>query len=335
MALTQLSDLIRHEEFSAYTLQRTVELSNLFQSGVVVSNPLVQQIAQSNVSGELNLPFFNQAGGDSNVSSDDSAAIATAAKQTTGKDRAVKHFRNKVWAEADVVSSFVGSDPLRSVGDYIAQYWDLELQKILINSLRGIFADNAANDAGNMIVDVATDGAGAITDAERISADLVIDADKTMGDAVGGLTLIMMHSIVYAKLRKLNLISFIPASESKGGIEMYMGKRVIVNDTLPAIAGTNRTTYHTYLLGAGAALYGEGSPKIPFEVYRQALQGNGGGAESIISRKEFILHPYGTQFKSASMAGLSPTNAELATASNWDRSRDRKVLKMALIKTNG
>lgn len=335
MALTQLADLVRHEHFAEYTINRLLSLSNIFNSGAVVRSQLVDDIAKSGTSGELNIPFLNQFAGDSLVSNDDPASIATPAKQTTGKDRNVIHFRNKPWSQADLVSVFVGDDPLASLGDFVAQYWDLELQKIMINSLRGIFADNETNDSSDMIFSVATDAAGAITDAEKISSDAIIEADKTIGDQLTGLNLIMMHSHVYAQIRKKDLISFVPASESKSQITTYMGKQVIVNDALPAIAGTHRITYHTYLLGTGSFLYGEGRPKIPFEIDRAGLQGNGGGVEVAISRKHFIIHPQGTQFKSATMASTSPSNAELALAANWDRVKERKALRMALIKTNG
>ena len=39
----------------------------------------------------------------------------------------------------------------------------------------------------------------------------------------------------------------------------------------------------------------------------------------LINRRRYILHPRGVKFTSASVAGDSPTNAELETAANWVR----------------
>ena len=117
--------------------------------------------------------------------------------------------------------------------------------------------------------------------------------------------------------------------------DTIMGRNLIIDDSLPAVAGTNRTTYTTILCGSGAAGYGVGTPKVPSETDREPSAGNGGGEETIYSRRTDLIHPLGFQFTSASVAGESATLAELATAANWDRVMERKNINVAFLQTNG
>ena len=65
------------------------------------------------------------------------------------------------------------------------------------------------------------------------------------------------------------------------------------------------------------------------------LAGDGGGQEFLVSRQERALHPTGTAWLAGSMALESPTNTELALATNWDKVVDRKLIPVAELRTNG
>jgi hypothetical protein len=283
----------------------------------------------------VRLPFWNDLEGESNVGSDDPATHSTPGAINADQDIAAKHFRNKSWATMSLSGELAGDDPARVIGDSVADYWARDMQAILIASLTGVFADNAANDDGDMIVNVATDAAGAVGAAEKISAPLILQAKQTMGDAAIRLAAIAMHSMIHTELQRQNLIAYIPNNQAGIGWGTYMGYTVIVDDTCPAVAGTNRVTYTTYLLGRGAVAYGEGRPKTPTEVENIPSAGNGAGQEILYSRRSFIMHPRGVKFAAASMAGVSPTNAELAQAANWNRVYPRKAVRLVAIKTNG
>jgi hypothetical protein len=178
--------------------------------------------------------------------------------------------------------------------------------------------------------------ASAVTDAERVSAEAVIDAAQTMGDSQEDLALLMMHSVIYTRLKKQNLIDFIPDSEGRVRFATYLGYRIVVDDNCPAVAGSNRILYSTYLVGMGAIAFAEVPPPMPVEVDREPSQGNGQGVDYLWTRRQYIMHPYGIKWTSSSMAGTSPTNAELATTANWDRVyTERKMIKLAELVTNG
>jgi len=222
-----------------------------------------------------------------------------------------------------------------AIGNLIAPWWARQYDTFAIQTALGLEADNVANHSSDMVHDVATDAAGAPAAAELFTVSNFVDAKATMGDAGGALGVVVMHSIVYYNLLKNEEIDFIPDSETKGEIPTYMGTRVIVSDACPAVVGSNRTTYTSYLYGAGSIAFGTAPAKNPLAFEREELQGNGGGVESLISRQQFAIHPYGFAWANGSVAGDSPTNAELALAANWNRVFDRKNVNIAILKTNG
>jgi len=334
MSVVRLADIIIPSVFTPYTLQRTLELSALARSGVMQPDAQIDALAQG-AGATFNLPFWNDLTGGSKIESDDPAAKITPSSINTGQDVAGKHFRAEAWSTMDLAGELAGSDPARVIADRVAAFWARDMQAILIAALDGVIADNVANDGGDMIVDVATDAVGAPVAAEKISADLILTSKQTMGDAAGELTALVIHSVLHTELQRQGLIQFIPNDRSDIGWGTYMGYTIIVDDGVPAVAGVNRITYTSYLFGAGAVAFGEGTPKVPVAVEREEASGNGSGQETLYNRKHFILHPRGIKWNAANVAGLSATNAELALATNWTRVYQRKAVKFAAIKTNG
>jgi hypothetical protein len=334
MSTTRISDVIVPAVFVPYVQQKSLELSALYRSGIIVADPQIAELAQG-AGKTFNLPYWNDLGGESDVASDDPTVHSIPDNINAGNDVAAKQFRAKSWSTMDIAGELAGDDPAKVIGDSVAGFWARDSQKMLIKSLSGVLADNAANDAGDMIVNVASDSAAAIVAGEKISASLILRGKQTMGDAAGGLTAICMHSVLHTELQSQSLIAYIPNDTANIGWGTYLGYTVIVDDSCPAVAGTNRITFTSYLFGRGAVAFGEGSPKVPIEVIRDGSAGNGAGQETLFSRRSFILHPRGIKFTSASVAGVAATNAELATAANWDRVYARKAIRIAAIKTNG
>jgi hypothetical protein len=299
MATTQLADIIEPRVFMRYQMKETEVKSALFTSGILRSDEQLSTFL-SGGGKTVDVPFWNDLGDgtDPNIGNDNPASVAGTAKIGSGDDVAIRHN--------------------------------------LISTLKGVFADNAANDGGNMRVVIGNDLASAVTDAERVSAEAVIDAAQTMGDSQEDLALLMMHSVIYTRLKKQNLIDFIPDSEGRVRFATYLGYRIVVDDNCPAVAGSNRILYSTYLVGMGAIAFAEVPPPMPVEVDREPSQGNGQGVDYLWTRRQYIMHPYGIKWTSSSMAGTSPTNAELATTANWDRVyTERKMIKLAELVTNG
>lgn len=336
MAVTRLSDVIVPEVFFNYMLKETTYKSAFYNAGVLSPDAaLAEKLAGGGRT--FNVPFWKDLDDtESDGASDDPASDATPGNITTGKDIARRQVRTKGWSTANLTAELAGDDPMKRISERAAAYWGRQFDMIAVNTARGVFADNIANDSGDMVNDIATDNVGTPAAAELFSAEAVLDAAQTMGDAKRDLRLLVMHSVVHNRLAKNDLIDFRPDSTGKVWAEYFMEYQVLVSDQVPAVSGTNRTTYHTYLMGAGAMGWAESPVAKPVETDSDASAADGMGVEELWTRRQFACHPYGVKFTDSSVAGEFPTNAELRTAANWDRVyAERKQVPMALLMTNG
>lgn len=335
MATVQIADIYNPLVFSAAEQEKQLELNAFLASGVMTMDPRINGMASvGGNKGEL--PFFKPLGTEEpNYSSDDPGANSTPNKIVSAKMEYRLASQNNSWSTMDLAVELALDKPADAITGRIGSYWATTNERRVIQSLVGVLADNVANDAGDMVVDVATDAAGAPVAAELISGEAIIEAEQTAGDHQGGFTAIAMHSRLFSNLRKQQLIDFIRDAENNTQFATYDGKRVVVDDSLPAVAGANRITYTSVLFGAGSVASGNGMVENPSELDRLPSAGNGGGQSVIHSRRSDIIHPLGFSFTSAAVAGQSATLAELATATNWDRVWERKNVPIAFLKTNG
>lgn len=335
MAATTIADILIPSVWNRYLSEKTAELTALLSGGAVVADAVLRaKIAGGGKT--FDLPFWKDlANSTANISS--AAASASTPNNITADEQiAVRLMRNNSWAAYDLLESVTGEDPMGQIITRVAAYWARQDQETLISILKGIEADNVANDASDMVSDVGTDVASASVAAEQINDATIIDCKLTAGDAGQMFNLICMHSQQKSELDKLQLVKDEPVDAANAAgvrFQTYMGMRVIVDDAMPITVGTNRTKYTNYLLKLATFARGDGSARVPVAVEREEAQGDGGGLETLHSRVEFALHPYGFQY-TASAAGQSPTNAEMEAAGAWDRVFERKNIGIAILKTN-
>lgn len=334
MAVTQISDVIVPDVFNPYVVEKTAELAAFYMGGIISTSPELNALASAG--GKLiNMPFWQDLTGADEVLSD--SGSLTPAKISAGQDVAALLMRGKAWQVNDLAKALSGSDPMAAVGNLVADYWARRYQAVGLASLIGVFSDNVTNDSSDMTVDVSGALNSNIAAGTKLSGDVFIDAQATFGDALGNVTGISMHSTVYSNLKKLDAISFEKTSQGDAEIETYRGARVVVDDGMPytaaggALSTDTAPFYTTYVFGDGALGLGQGAAPVPSETDRDSLAGN----DVLITRSHFIMHPRGIAFTSASVAGASPTNAELSTTTNWNRVYERKNVRVAQIITNG
>lgn len=318
MAGTTLSDVIVPELFTKYVVQKTMELSALFNSGIVTNNAEFDRLA-SEAAPIHNMPFFEDLQGDSeNVTE---GTDLTAKKITSNKDVSTTIRRAAMWSATDLSAALAGADPMAAIGNLVAGFWARDMQKELINILNGVFA---ATTMTNHVLDVSTEEGA----AANISASVFIDGLQMLGDAQSQLTAVAMHSAVKSYLKKQNLITTQRDSNSVE-FETYQDRRVIVDDGCPYSGGV----YTTYLFGNGAIAFGNGNPVgfVATEVDRDKKKGS--GVDYLINRRTFILHPRGVQWTNSSRAAVeSPTRAELTNKANWKRVYEDKAIRLVAIK---
>lgn len=308
MAKTKISDVIVPKVFNPYVVQRTMELSALYNSGIISNNPELDRLASSG-GATINMPYWEDLNGDDEVLSDDGAL--TPAKITAGQDIAVLLMRGKAWSANDLAKALSGDDPMAAIGDLVAEYWARRMQATAIKLLDGAFA---ASNMTNKVLDISS----LEDDKAKINGENFLDALQLMGDAKDKLTGVIMHSATETQLRKNNLIQTELDSNNKP-ISLFMEKRVIIDDSCPVSTGN----YTTYLFGEGAIGLGNGGAPVPTETDRDSLAGD----DILINRKHYILHPRGVKWI-GSAAGSSPTNTELATGTNWSRVYEDKAIRM-------
>ena len=335
MSQVQIADIYNPLVFAGAEQEAQVELNAFLSSGVMVEDPRLT--AMASVGGNIGeLPFFKPLGTEEpNYSNDVTGDTSTPNKITTAIMRYRLASQNNSWSTMDLAADLALQDPAGAITGRVGQYWATALERRLIQSTMGILASNVANDGGDMVVNIATDAATTITSNELVSNDAILDAQQTAGDHQAGFSAIAMHSVVYSRLRKQQLIDFIRDADNNTLFATYGNLRVVVDDSLSAIAGTNRVTYTTVIFGNGSVVSGMGRTTTPSELDRDPEKGNGGGQSTLYSRRADIVHPLGFKFTSDSVSGQSATLAELATAANWERVWERKNVPLCFLQTNG
>jgi hypothetical protein len=344
--ITQISDVVVPAIFTPYTQQLTEEKARLIQAGAVVRDSEIDRLLAG---GGLtfDVPSFKDLDSDQERVSTDSipyqftggVANPDPDKTGTGTEIAVRLSRNNSWASADLAAVLAGKDPMASIADRIAYYWTRRMQAALVAVTKGLFLANDAATAADhvqfdMTHDISTLNGGVFSaGVTDFSAEAFLDAALTMGDSQDGLKMVMVHSVVYNKMQKNNLIDFIPDARGEIMIPTFLGREVIVDDGVPFAGGV----YQTWLFGPGAIRLGVGAPKIPTEIDRIAGAGNGGGAEVLYNRVEWALHPVGNAYAGTAPKG-GPSNAattnNLAAAASWTRVfPERKQIKIARLVT--
>lgn len=336
MATIQIADIYDPLRFTTMAQERQIEKNAFIQSGVQVGNAELSTLcSQSGFAGEIDniKPLTTN---EPTYTNDNPANVITPDNLGTQQMKYRKAARAKAWSGMDLARGIALQDPMVGITNRIGDYWATDNQKRLIYSLMGILADNEANDGGDLVHDVATDAAGAITDAEKASALNFIRALELTGDSLDLIGAFGMHSAIYYGLYAMNLITFVRESED-ASFATFQGKRVVVDDALVVVQGTNRPTYTSILFGAGAVQAGEGNMPntVASEMERKPGAGNGGGETLIYSRRTDIIMPVGFSFTSSSVAAQSATYAELQAAANWDRVWDAKNIPLRFLKTNG
>lgn len=330
MAVTALSDLITPAIWLPYMQELSTQKNRLIQSGIVGQFPEVAARADAFDASTVNMPFLKDLTGDDQILSE--STPLTPGNITSGQDVAVICRRGKAWGTAQLARYKTGADPAAAIANLVADYWVRRMQDALINTLKGVFASTTmlAEHVLNRSIAAGNDAAA----SNLISSNAALDVLKLLGDEIDGIVGMAVHSDIYYELLKQDVIEFLPASEQLPEMPTYKGKAVIVDDRMPKVAGgTSGFVYDTYLFGSGAIAYGEGTlePEEAVQVDRDILA----GTELLANRRQYIMHPTGVAWQADTVAGDSPTNAELATAANWARVFERKNVKLLCLKTNG
>ena len=352
---TQIADVIVPAIFTPYTQQLTMEKTAIIQSGIAARDDFLDNLLAG---GGLTftVPSWQDIGDPAeNVSSDDPNTNSVPQTTQTSAEVAVRLSRNSSWSTMRLATALAGADPMQSIAARVSDYWVRRLQRAFVSCAQGVFATNANSDpthgrSGNIGLhaaygsqnDLTNDISGSysagVTD---FAASAFIDTCTLLGDAAEDVTACFMHSIVYSKAQKNNLIDFIPDAEGHINIPTFLGRRVIVDDGMPNPAGDSTSgaatasgIYHTWLVGPAAFRLGVGTPIVPTEVFRYPDRGNGAGSDVLFNRVEWCIHPVGHAYVGSTSSNGGPANSTLALDGSFVRVfPERKQIKLARLVT--
>lgn len=317
------------ELFFGYQQETVATKSRLVTSGIMSTDTAIQTEFQKG--GRLiDLPFFGDLSGASQVLSDITGLTA----QTIGGgvQTAVRIMRGQSWKSSDLAAELAGDDPMEAIARSTGRYWTREMQTILINVIRGLF------DSGGPLATTHVSG-GAST---IISSGAFIDGFAKLGDEGESLTGIIVHSAIYYALLKADLLvptsyttSQLDSRVSQQNLEVmnFLGRPILVDDTMTKVpnggnSGTD-TLYKSYLFGPGAFRYAMAPAKTPIETDRDSAK----GIDYLFNRVHMLIHPNGMKWV-GNAAGSSPTDAELATPTNWTKEfTEDKNIKIVEVQT--
>lgn len=332
MATVQIANIFNPSVWLQQIVERMTNTNAFSRSGIAVHDAALTTLfsAGGNVA---TLPFYGPIGTTEPRLSNDTYAATDALTHdniTTKQMTVALCARNWSWSMEDLARAIASEDPAGAITSQIGDYWGVDNQARLISSLKGILADNVANDNHDMLKDISIDTSDALTAANKISGVAIIDALQTMGDAKNALGAIAVHSMVHSRMQKNNLIDAIPTASADIGFGTYLQKTLIVDDTLPVDVGSNHTAYTCVLFGRGAVAEANRAEDVPLEMVRQAASGNGGGGSRIYSRICNVFHPLGFSFS----GGAQASRTTLETAGSWNRVVARKKIPIAFLKVN-
>lgn len=314
MPATKFSDLIVPEIFTKYLIQETTRTNAFLNSGIATSDPSVT-ITEGGKT--VNIPFFHELSANDEVLKE--GTDLTVNNITASKDIAAVHARSVAFGAYDLAKLFSGADPIAAMRVQLGNYWSTRMTEVILNTLNGIFG----------VTDLAT--ANQLDNSANIlTADVMSDAMFLLGDKSSKITALAMHSKVYAKLKKLDLVDTIQPSTVSPAYSTYMTKRIIMDDSIQPVSGTGATAvYPVYLFGAGSLAYNENGVLATYEQDRDILAKQ----DVFTSTRVFTMHPRGVKWIGTPEDGETPSNTELATAANWSLVENPKNVAIARVLT--
>ena len=335
---TRLSDLVTRPEFLQYQREDIYNNCKWIQSGAIVRNSALDAKAGGVA---VTVPFFKPIDPTEVVVEDNNSwgagGYVDPQKITAGDQVMPILHRTFAYASSDIAALGSGTDPLAAVRSYITKAVNKLRTRTLIAQLNGVFGAALSGNA----LDVSKATAG-LTEANLLTAQTVIRAKHKLGERADELSIIAMHSDVYAYCQAVGALTFSTSALSSGGaitwggggvglssdtISQFMGLRVVVDDMLaPTVNAGGADQYPVYLMTAGAVAEGV-QQELRLEADRNILS-----LQDVIQcNYHYGFHIMGTKYGGAN----NPTNAILGTAGSWSLAyTERKMTDVVKITVN-
>lgn len=332
MATTRLPNIVPIKTFESIVEGKLTENSKFRQSGIVQSNDArITKLVQTAGFETTLRDWRRPVGGEATSQNDDptNLAVPKTVQQNAMTARIIA--RSNSFSAMDIVDLASDADAIEFAASEFARLRVADEESTLLAICEGIIAKGGADYVHNAAITT-----GTIDTVNKFNIANMLNGRRKLGDKGGDLSVLVLHSDVVNNLRAAEPNAFVPASQTRLGLETFAGAYVVETDNVGKAGTTNFPIYTNYFYGAGMFAYGAASVERALVQFRNELAGGGSGEETVLNRFRYALHPYGFSNDVAATNGVSQTNAELKDAATWSvKAQDRKAVPLVAIRTNG
>jgi hypothetical protein len=214
-------------------------------------------------------------------------------------------YLNEGWVASALEQQLSGINPNQLVAARANKYWTAQVQLRTIASALGLYNANKAN--ATLVNKTAT----------PFSVEAFV-ATRDTGLSAKGVMVTSTANKTKMTLAQLQIPGANPNDVKT--VEVYNGYIVVANDKFAKLAdGSTLTT----LFGQGAFVAASKPNSRDMRVETSESRANGGGVDTLWTRRDVLVHPQGYDFTSAKITGgtknqaLSASFEDLQDASNW------------------
>lgn len=286
-----------------------------YQSGAFVNDTAITRALRSGQP-VVTIPYIGDL--DANIEPNYSNTVFTDIAEpevlSGGKSKARVAYLNKGFRSSALRNELTNDEPNRALVRRIDAHWQRIQERRAIATTYGLY--NALKSDANKadyIVDASTTG---------FDVDAFIDTEALLSASHQGKGVIIVSPQVHANMRKQRLIERVTTSDNLGSVDTYNGRIVIVAETNTktkanwARIGTGSNAKNlTVICDFGAFVADMVSNVRDLRVEATESTGNGGGHDTLWTRKNTIIHPQGFDFTATDEQLSGGTDQEALSAS--------------------
>ncbi len=311
--VASLTRLATSGEFAQYLQEEIFLQSRMIKSGIVARE---DTLLSSTTGTRIEAPFFRPLNPvEERMTSGNNWGMSgeghfTFQKVTAGTQYATITHRGFAFAIDKLTKLAIGEDPMKVLGEQMAPAIDKLRTTKFISQMEGLLGTGGPLNTVHSLNKSVTTGS---TIANWLTVENVIEARYRLGERQSDLTTLVIPSACSAYLEQLGFLTY-DADRRGVNTRLLIGNaynlNVIVDDQLPIIGTSGQQRqFVCYICGLGVMREGD---QIPMEV--EPTRNAPSKQDGMIVDYHQVQHVPGTSWNSTQD---NPTNAQLATGSNW------------------
>lgn len=252
---------------------------------------------------------------DATASELDDGTASEGNKLSSYKDIAVVTRRKRVRGiDVQTVAALGGDAVATEIANESAYYWGSDIDTALSKVLTALF------DASSGVIRTTHKSAKAAASGPIVTANypLLIDLAKLGGDKMNDFRNLVVHPNVWADLVKDSAAKPLASPAIGGGALIgagsFAGWNVFISDRVPTTGSSTYKSYSSFLFKPGALglmWQMNVNTRTQYDAYKNT--------DIITQSVAYAPHAFGVKWSGTASSAAGPTDAELATATNWTK----------------